>query len=205
MRNKFVLMFAMLAFAVATFGQGTHEKLTTDARAQVALGHPRSVVETLPPPVHPVLLEWRHCQNYIVKGILNYERCARNPGTLFKSELTHNLRTNAGADAQASQMGNTSTQAASCNYIALTNDSAAPSATDTTLASEITTNGLGRAQGTYAHTTGTAVFTVQKVFSATGTQASQKTGLFNASSVGTMCFEAAYTTVTVNNGDTLTV
>jgi hypothetical protein len=204
MRNRIVLSLALLALViqpVVMFGaQGTREKLTTDAKAQISAGLHSTVTENLPQPVHPVLLEWRHCQKYADPA-----ECAKDPSTLFKSELTHNLRTNAGADAQASQMGNTATQAASCNYIALTNDSGAPAATDTTVASEIAANGLSRAQGTYAHTTGTAVFTVQKVFSATGTQASQKTGLLNASSSGTLCFEAAYTAVTVNNGDTLTV
>lgn len=139
----------------------------------------------------------------IVKG--QQAECAADPATLYYREVSYNLRTNAGADAQASQMGNTATQAASCNWIALTNDATAPGATDTTLTSEIATNGLSRAQGTYAHTNGTAVFTVAKTFNATGTQASQKSGLFNASTSGTLCFENTYSAVTVNNGDTLTV
>ena len=102
-------------------------------------------------------------------------------------------------------MGNTSAPPATANYIALSNDAGAPSAGDTTVASEIAANGLSRAIGVYNHTNGTASYTIQKIFNATGTQASQKTGLFNAASVGTLVFENTYTQVTVNNGDTLTV
>jgi hypothetical protein len=153
----------------------------------------------------------RHCGKYGVQYLSGRELevaqtlCASDPTTLYYTHTDHNLRTNAGGDAQASQMGNTATQAAACNYIALSNDATAPAAGDTTLASEIAANGLSRAQGTYAHTNGTSSFTIQKVFTATGTQASQKTGLFNAASSGTLCFENTYTQVTVNSGDTLTV
>lgn len=152
-----------------------------------------------------VNIQARHCQKYVGPHGLDYTSCLADPRTIFFDETNHNLRTTAGGDWQASVMGNTSAPPATGNYIAVSNDAAAPAAGDTTLASEITTNGLARAQGTYAHTASTASYTIQKVFSATGTQASQKTGLFNASSVGTMIFENTYTQVTVNNGDTLTV
>lgn len=128
-------------------------------------------------------------------------------GTIKYAHTGHNLRTNAGANWQADIMASTSTPSvnAQCTYIALTNDSGAPAAGDTTLASEIAANGLSRAQGTYSHTSNATSFTVSKTFTASGTQASQKTGLFTASSSGTMCFENTYTAVTVNNTDTLTV
>lgn len=126
-------------------------------------------------------------------------------GTEFFRKVVHNLRTNAGSDAQSSQMANTSTQAAACNYIALTNDGTAPNVADTTLASEISSNGLSRAQGAYAHTSSTSAFTVTKTFTATGTQSAQKAGLFNASSVGTLCFETAFTPVSLVSTDTLQI
>jgi hypothetical protein len=155
----------------------------------------------------------RHCQKYGVEGLKQdtfefdsrARECAADKKTLYFYESNHNLRTNAGGDWQASVMANTSAPPATCNFIALSNDATAPSTSDTVVAAEITTNGLGRSQGVYAHTNGTASLTVQKVFSATGTQASQKAGLLNAASVGTLCFENTYTQVTVNNGDTLTV
>ena len=144
-----------------------------------------------------VEIQARHCQKYVVAGKWNDAACANDPATLFYEHEDHNLRTTAGGDWQASVMGNTSAPPATCNYIALSNDSTAPAVGDTSVASEIVSNGLSRAQGTYAHTGGTASFTVQKVFNATGTQASQKTGLLNASSTGTLCFENTYTQVTV--------
>jgi hypothetical protein len=123
------------------------------------------------------------------------------------SETNTNLRTDVGDDWQSELMGKTTTPTVNtqCNYVALTNDSGSPAAGDTTLASEIASNGLTRAQGTYGHTAGSSTYTIAKTFTATGTQASQKTGLFTASSSGTMCFENTYTAVTVNNTDTLTV
>jgi hypothetical protein len=154
----------------------------------------------------------RHCDKYAQrKGffhrhtVIDEAACASDDSTVFFSETKHNLRTNAGGDWQASVMGNTAAPPATGTWIALSNDATAPSTSDTVVATEIAANGLSRAQATYAHTGGTASYTEQKVFSATGTQASQKAGLLNASSSGTLVFENTYTQVTVNNGDTLTV
>jgi hypothetical protein len=216
MRFKQLLLTFMLVLAPSvSFGQS--EALRTVDRTGISVGRPASMFEEIGGKVNVVRYEARHCQEYKTKhnilakiflgrrSKIDVAGCAVDPSTLFYEYVTHNLRTTAGGDWQASVMGNTSAPPATCNYIALTNDAGAPAAGDTTLASEIATNGLSRAQGVYAHTNGTASFTIQKVFSATGTQASQKAALFNASSVGTMCFENTYTSVTVNNGDTLTV
>lgn len=191
-----------IPFVLLAFAQAEHH--TTSAAARVSVGHGAPILERLVP-ANMVNVAARHCQRYMRGGKVDSLACASDPSTMFYTHTDHNLRTTAGGDAQASQMGNTATQAASCNYVALSNDSGAPSAADTSVASEIVSNGLSRAQGTYAHTTSTSAFTIQKVFSATGTQASQKTGLLNAASTGTLCFENTYTQVTVNNGDTLTV
>lgn len=99
---------------------------------------------------------------------------------------------------------------ASVRFMALTTDSGAASASDTTLASEITNNGCGRALATYAHTFGQNTLTLQKAFSVTGTiTAIVKAGLFTAlSSAGAdpMIFETVINqSATVGNGDTLTV
>lgn len=176
------------------------EHLTTKATTSIVAGRPASINEHIPG-VNIVEITARHCQQFSGDA----DACALDPATVFYTHKDHNLRTTAGGDWQSSVMGNTSAPPATCNYIALSNDAAAASASDTVVASEIATAGLSRAQGTYAHTGGTASFTVQKVFSATGTQASQKAGLLNAGSSGTLCFENTYTQVTVNNGDTLTV
>ena len=124
-------------------------------------------------------------------------------GTVFYDQTVHNLRTNAGVNWQFNQMAGTA--AGVCTYIALSNDSAAPSATDTALAAEITANGLARASATPAHSGGTSSYTLTSTFTATGTQSAQKAGLFNASSTGTLCFENAFSPVAMNSGDTLQV
>lgn len=118
----------------------------------------------------------------------------------------HNLITNAGKDFISAQIGSSSPGANGANYIALSSDSTAPAATDTTLTGEISGSGLDRAQGTYSHTAGTNTFTVQKVFTASGTvSAIQKTGLFSASSSGTMMAENTFSSVNLISGDQLTV
>lgn len=94
-------------------------------------------------------------------------------------------------------------------FMALTTDAGAASAADTALASEITTNGGGRALATYAHTYGAATFTLVKAYAITGTlTAIHKMGLFCSltASTGPMIFETVLNQdATVGNGDTLTV
>ena len=133
-------------------------------------------------------------------------------GTIFYDNSIHNLRTNGGGDWQANAMGATSSQPAAANYIALTNDSTAPAAGDCasgsttcTLPSEIVTNGCARAQGTFGHVNGNTTWTLTHAWTASGAQSVQKAGMFNASSSGTMVFEAAFSVVTLANTDTLTV
>jgi len=117
----------------------------------------------------------------------------------------HNLITSAGKDLIAPQIGSTSPGANGANYIALTNTAVTPASGDTTLSGEIATNGLSRAQGTYAHTVGTNTFTITKTFTATGSQSAQAAGLFTASSSGTMMAENTFTQVSLANGDQLTI
>ncbi len=95
-------------------------------------------------------------------------------------------------------------------FMALTTDSGAGAAGDTTLTSEITTNGGSRALATYAHTGGTATFTLSKAYSITGTlTAIHRMGLFtaaNPTAAGILYFESVLNAdATVVNGDTLTV
>lgn len=90
-------------------------------------------------------------------------------------------------------------------YIALTNDSTTPSVADTTLASEITTNGLGRALATYAHTASTNSFTLSYTWTATGAQSARKAGLFTGLSAGILVAELAFTPLSMVLDDSLTV
>lgn len=122
------------------------------------------------------------------------------------------MRTNAGVDFQAAQMGSTSPGSNGANYVALTANATAPSATDTTLTAEIATagGGLVRAQGTYAHTTGASSYTITKAFTANGSDSLpvtvNKVGVLTAASGGTLAFEDAVTAATLNaSGDQLTV
>jgi hypothetical protein len=124
------------------------------------------------------------------------------------------MLTNAGKDAIASMVGDRSgSRAAVADYLALTANVTAPSATDTTLTAEIATAGGGliRASATYAHTGGTAAYTLVKVFTANGSDALPvtigKVGVFNASSAGAMVWETLLgTTATLSaSGDALTI
>jgi hypothetical protein len=129
----------------------------------------------------------------------------RNGDEIYHYE-DHNLITNSGKDFISAQIGSTSTGSNGANYIALSSDSTAPAATDTTLTGEISGSGLDRAIGSYSHTAGTNTFTVQKAFTASGTVSSvQKTGLFTASSSGTMMAENTFTSVNLLSGDQLTI
>lgn len=203
----------LLCCAITSIAQGIVEKHAVTDKVAVAVTRGGPYLEERLVLQNQVSVTARHCQAYERhasrlwhwKSGIDLKACEADPTTVYFSQINHNLRTTAGGDWQASVMGNTSAPPATMNYIALSNDAGAPAAGDTTVASEIAANGLTRAQCTYAHTGGTAAFTCQKVFTATGTQASQKTGLLNASSSGTLGFENTYTQVTVNNGDTLTV
>lgn len=109
------------------------------------------------------------------------------------------LLTNAGRDALHAQHMSTSAQPASFNYMALSANTAAESAANTTLPGEITTasGGLIRAQATYAHTAGTNTSTLTKTFTANGSDSLPvtiaKIGVLNAPSVGTLGYEKLLT------------
>jgi hypothetical protein len=122
-------------------------------------------------------------------------------------EEAHNLVTNAGRDQLHLQGYGTSGLATNgFNYIALSNDATAPAVGDTALAGELSGNGLSRVQGVVSHTAGTNTTTIAYTFTYTGSsQAIQKTALFNASSVGTMNHEIAFTQRTLFTNDTITL
>lgn len=144
-------------------------------------------------------------------------------GSEFYHEESHNLITTAGKDFISAQVGGGGSTT-TAQWIGLSTDTKAPAAADTcisttdggTTSAEITTNGLSRAQGTYAHTAGTNTFTVTKTFTATATNTNvQKAGLFSANvggantctggDDGTMLAENTFTSVTLANGDQLTI
>lgn len=92
------------------------------------------------------------------------------------------------------------------NYVALSNDALTETAASTTLSSEIASNGLTRAQGTVTLPTGAGTqTTVQKVFTASGSQSAQKGALFDASSSGDMNHALAFTQRALITSDQLDI
>ncbi len=95
-------------------------------------------------------------------------------------------------------------------YMALTENASAAAAGDTVLTGELTTGGASRALATYAHTGGTATYTMAKTFSISATfPAIHKGALFTASNTtaaGVLVFEAVLSSdASVISGDTLSI
>lgn len=92
-------------------------------------------------------------------------------------------------------------------WIAVTSDAAAASSADTTLASEATSNGFARALATYAHTAAATTYTLQVVFTASGSLTINKYAVCASAvaSTGPMPFESAEPSPPVMiSGDTCT-
>ncbi|MGI5155808.1 hypothetical protein [Microbispora sp. CA-102843] len=120
---------------------------------------------------------------------------------------------NSGRDVIADSIGKASGRPAVADQMAVTANSTAPAAGDTTLTGEITTagGGLVRGQATYAHTTGASTYTLTKVFTANGSDTLPvtiaKIGIFNASSGGSLVFETLLspTATLAASGDSVTI
>ena len=147
--------------------------------------------------------------NAVVKG---YVTIIKNEGKKDEQIICKNkpnLLTNGGRDYAIAQFyTNTSAGGVGMNFIALTDDDSAASASKTLLTDEITTNGLERALATtITHSTGTNSTTLAKTFTASGTHtAVQMSGTFNQLAVGgTIAHEAVFTSVTLASSDTLAV
>jgi hypothetical protein len=124
------------------------------------------------------------------------------------ADKKHNLLTTDGRDFFHAQVYiNNAAGTRGANFIAVTTDTGAPAAGDTTLATEITTNGLARADATTkTHTDNTNASTIEHEWTASGTHtAVQKCALFNASSAGIMTHEGTFTAATLISGDKLKV
>lgn len=123
-------------------------------------------------------------------------------------ENKHNLGTNAGEDFLHAQMyTNTSAGTRGAGFIAVSSNTVAPDVSDTTLAGEIGSGGLERADAdTKDHTGGTNTTLIEHTFTASATHTDvQKTALFNAASTGTMPHENTFTATTLNSGDELKI
>jgi len=123
-----------------------------------------------------------------------------------------NLLNNSGRDLFHAQCyTNTGAGTRGGGVIALTTDPAAASAANTSLASEITTGGLARADAaTKSHTSGTNTSTIEHTFTATAIHTNvHRSALFNAATPpvsGTMCHEAVLPAdVTLQINDTVKI
>ena len=147
--------------------------------------------------------------NSIIKGFVTIIKNEGKKDEQIVCKNKPNLLTNGGRDYAIAQFyTNTSAGGVGMNFIALTSDSTGADATDTTLPSEITTNGLERLLATtISHSTGTNSTTLNKVFTASGTHtAVQMSGTFNQLAVGgILAHEAVFTPVTLTSSDTLSV
>ena len=123
-------------------------------------------------------------------------------------EYHPNLLTTDGRDFYHAQvLTNTSAGTRGSGFLAVTTDSGAPAAGDTTLATEITTNGLARADATTkTHTDNTNSTTIEHEWTASGTHTNvQKCALFNAGAAGIMTHEGTFTAASLISGDKLKV
>lgn len=117
-------------------------------------------------------------------------------------------RTLSGRDWQCGVMADTSSDGtgafAPANWLALSSSDAAPVPSNTTLAGELTGGTLERSQGSYAHTNGTASYTLIKTFTSDRETIVHKYGVFTASSAGVMVFENGFDDpVPLKVGDTI--
>lgn len=128
-------------------------------------------------------------------------------GNYVTSLTVSNLITNAGAAGVASRINGSGAEAA-FTYIAIGTGATAAAVTDTTLQTEISTNGGQRAAATASRvTTDVTNDTARLVntFTFTGSFAVTEAGALNAASTGTLLNRQVFTAVNVVSGDSLQV
>lgn len=112
----------------------------------------------------------------------------------------HNMIVNTGFDFVCDAMGKGTSRPAAMGYIGIGSGTTAVDATQTELVSE-----LKRIASTYAHTSGTKVFTVSAKFDAgVGTGAITEAGVFNAQTSGIMLDRVVFPVINKGAEDTLT-
>ena len=123
------------------------------------------------------------------------------------SPTIRNLITNAGFAAVASRINGSGSEA-QFDYIAVGTGTTAAAVGDTTLETELSSDGLSRALGTTSRVT-TSVTNdtaqIEKTFTVTGTQAVTEAGILNAASSGTLLAHQVFSAINVDNGDSLLI
>lgn len=139
-----------------------------------------------------------------IKGRIDF-KITRLDGSIEEWSV-NNLITSAGKAQLALLAGDAS--ATPFTYLALGSSSTAPAVGNTTLGTEISTNGFQRASATVSRTTTTVTndtLQLNKVFTATGSHTVEEVGIFNAASSGTLLGRALTTTRTFVSGETYEV
>lgn len=131
---------------------------------------------------------------------------------LVLAGLMLTLRTNTGRDWQANVMGGGGMAGAGtgsmhpADWIGVTADATAPSAANTALSNEVAAGSLSRAQAAFAHTSGTATYTLTKTFTSDQTIVIAKIGVFTAQTGGYEVFETLLnSTASMQSGDQLAI
>lgn len=125
--------------------------------------------------------------------------------------MKHNLGTDAGEDWLHAQLyTNTSAGTRGAGFIGVSSNAGGASAAHTSMAGEITTGGLARADATTkTHTGGSNQTVIEHTFTASTTHTDvQLSALFNQAGppvAGTMPHEATFTATTLQNNDQLKV
>lgn len=144
-------------------------------------------------------------ENSFIAGQVNL-KVIRNGNMVYDITVNNGI-TNAGFAALAGLAGNTGT-VDPFTYLAVGTSSTAFSAAQTALVGEISTVGLSRASATVSRVTTTQTndtLQLLKTFTLSGGATVEEVGAFNASSSGVMLGRALTGTVTLVNGDQLTV
>ena len=152
------------------------------------------------------------CLFLIKKGLLsaNSEKIKNIPflfGNWQNKMVIANLITDAGKAGSASRINGAGSEAA-FTYCAIGIGTAAATALDTTLASEITTNGGQRKSATPTRTTTTVPNDTARnvaTFDFTGSFAVTEAGILNAASAGVLLNRQVFTAVNVVSGDSLQI
>jgi hypothetical protein len=150
-------------------------------------------------------MKFRTSGGYVTAIHFNKETGERT----YSAHLRKNLLTNNGRDLFHQQCyTNTAAGTRGAGYVALTTDTGAPAAGDTTLAQELAASGFTRADATTkTHTGGTNSTTIEHTFTASGTvNLIHKSATFSNNSGATLAHVAAFgTDASLISGDTLKV
>lgn len=143
-------------------------------------------------------------------GSTVYGRISSNTGTAITVDQWYSGTSTAGA---AGTTPNATGQyiilpgQAPAEWLAVTADATTPTTADTVLTSEITTGGMARAVGTYAHTAAASTYTLVHLWTATSSFTINKEAQFGAATTtagGVMPFESAEPSPpSLVSGDTL--